>query len=168
VGEATAGSSGSMTRGKKMTKKERREKPPRNYKNIRAMLGDEELFTPVNDDLLALLERLRNEWGSWMKVGEGARVSQRWLRYLRKGKFKTISYHTLDVMLLNLGVVGETQKLEWYTIDELVEEGIWNEQFKLGPHTGIATQFKPGNEDWKKAPKYHRDEEQPPDDSSTK
>lgn len=145
-----------MTRGKKMTKKERREKPPRRYKNLRALVGDDELFTPVDDDLLSLLERLRNEWGSWMRVGEGARVSQRWLRKLRAGHYKTISYKTLDDMLLNLGVVGETQKLEWYTIDELVEEGIWNEQFKLGPHTGVETQFKPGSEAWKKNPKYQQ------------
>jgi hypothetical protein len=133
-----------VPRGKKIPPRERKHNIPAHYKNLRSLMGDEELFTPVNDDLLALLERLRNEWGSWSAVGRGARVSQRWLRKLRLGRYKTISYHSLDQMLLNLGVVGETQKLTWYTIDELVEVGIWKEQQKFGPHTGVETRFKKG------------------------
>jgi hypothetical protein len=86
------------------------------------------LFTPVTPELLAFLERLKDEWGSWQKLGMSSRVSQRWLRKVLNGHYKAMAYVTLDTMLTNLGVVGEVQKFPWYTASELVEMGVWKEQ----------------------------------------
>ena len=47
-------------------------------------------------------------------------------------KYKTLGYRVLDNMLQNLGAVGEVQKLEWYTIDQLVEAGLWEPQREWG------------------------------------
>ena len=103
------------------------------YAHLRERRGDAELYTPVNEDLLALFERLRDEWGSWRKMGEAARVSQRWIRYVRQGRFKTMSMKVLDDMLSNLGAAGLVQQLDWYTPEELVERGIWKEQPTVKP-----------------------------------
>lgn len=74
------------------------------------------------------MEDLKTEWGGWRRLGEAARVSQRWLRYVKAGRFKCMGFTVLDRMLTNLGVAGKVQQLEWYTIEQLLELGLWDEQ----------------------------------------
>jgi hypothetical protein len=108
---------------------------PRNihHANLQARVGDD-LWTPVNAELLELFERIKREYGTWTDMGWTGRCSQRWLRHVMAEEHKDIAYTTLDEFLNNLGWDGWVQKLEWYSSSELVEMGIWKEQPMPPPH----------------------------------
>lgn len=105
----------------------------KHHAHLRARMGDD-LWTPVNEELQNLFVRIKDEYGSWTRMGWAGRCSQRWLRHVIAGEYRVMAYPTLDRFLNNLGWDGYIQGLEWYTAEELVEMGIWREQGAPPPH----------------------------------
>src|SRR5262245_25822759 len=105
----------------------------RHHAHLQERTGDN-LWTPVDDGLLELFERIKAEYGTWNAMGWAGRCSQRWLRHVMAKDYKVIGYPTLDRFLNNLGWDGWVQQLEWYSAEELVEQGVWKEQPMPLPH----------------------------------
>jgi len=105
----------------------------KHHAHLQERVGDD-LWTLVDDDLLDLFRRIRDEYGSWNAMGWAGRCSQRWLRHVMAKEHKAIGYPTLDTFLNNLGWDGWVQKLDWYSAEELVEMGVWKEQPMPLPH----------------------------------
>lgn len=111
----------------------KKKKRARHHAHLQDRVGDD-LWTPVNEELLNLLRRIKDEYGTWDAMGWAGRCSQRWLRHVMDGDYVTLGYPTLDNFLNNLGYDGYVQEMEWYTAEELVERGIWKEQPPPPPH----------------------------------
>ena len=89
-----------------------------------------EVYTPVTDEIVALINRLHDEHGRWRDIAELSGIRSKQLRSLRRHRHangnrrKTISLGMLD-KLLTTTEVGHINDYPWYTPDELVEMGIW-------------------------------------------
>jgi hypothetical protein len=89
-----------------------------------------EVYTPVTDEIVHLIERLHDEAGRWSDVAELSGIRSKQLRSLRHMKHangnrrKTISLRVMD-KLLTATEVGHVNDYPWYTPDELVAMGIW-------------------------------------------
>lgn len=87
-----------------------------------------ELYTPLNAQFYELLEQMHREYGNWRIVAWKADVRLKVLRNLRQGKRKTISMRVLDRMITSSGV-GRLEDFIFYTPDDLVRLGIWDEVY---------------------------------------
>jgi len=89
-----------------------------------------EVYTPVTDEIVALIDRLHDEHGRWRDIAELSGIRSKQLRSLRRHRHangnrrKTISLGMLD-KLLTTTEVGHINNYPWYTPDELVAMGIW-------------------------------------------
>jgi len=94
--------------------------------------NDWDLYTPITEDILSFMSRLHDINGSWRKVAEITETRLRVLRRIRTGERKTISMTLLDRMLTRLDVGGITvEDFDWYTPNELVERGIWQDTYYI-------------------------------------
>jgi hypothetical protein len=84
-----------------------------------------ELWTPVNGELMRMLEELRDEVGSWQRMARAARVSDRWFRAMRSGQYKAVSMTNLDKIFTRNNATHRVEDLPWYTPEEMLESGAW-------------------------------------------
>jgi hypothetical protein len=85
-----------------------------------------DLYTPITPELLELLERMRAEHETWRNVCALSQTKAKVLRNVRQGKRKAISYTFLDRLCSTTGV-GGAHEFVWFTADDLVALGIWQE-----------------------------------------
>lgn len=69
--------------------------------------------------------------GTWRKVAEITETRLRVLRRIRNGERKTISMTLLDRMLTRLDGETSVEDYPWYTPNELVEQGIWQDTYYI-------------------------------------
>jgi len=91
--------------------------------NLRHPRGDD-LYTPMNDQVLELFDRMLEEWGSWRRVAWKSNMRLKALRNLRQSQRTAVSMSLIDRMTTGCGV-GGVHEFEWYTPDELIDLGIW-------------------------------------------
>jgi hypothetical protein len=84
-----------------------------------------DLYTLRDEKLLALLEEVRVACGSWKNVVRQARISTRYLRKIRNRPHTVVSLYLMERILLRTGFPHRINELEWYTVDQLVEMGVW-------------------------------------------
>ena len=89
---------------------------------------DGDLYTPITPEIIRIVEGLRRDWGSWRMVSEVTGTRKRMLTRMlckHEKKYKSVSMTVLD-RLLTLGRRSETiDDFPWYTVDEMIEEGLW-------------------------------------------
>lgn len=91
---------------------------------VRRHPNSHDLYTPMTDDLLATLTRMRDEHGSWRRVAAVTETRLKVLRNIRSGRKKAISQRLWD-RLTTLSGVGSIEEVPWFTADDLVVLGIW-------------------------------------------
>lgn len=103
------------------------------YENLRAL---DTRWTPLTDELRDVIEGLVKEAGTWGRVALATGIKKRYLRRLRQrvdypsGKaLKCVSFDVLDRLLTPSEKVYLLQTLPWYTVDELLEKGLWDPVF---------------------------------------
>jgi hypothetical protein len=89
-----------------------------------------ELYTPFTRDVVLLLERMRDEHGTWRDVAALSNTRLKVLRLTRNGARKAISMKLMDRLIQGTGV-GSLDDFEWFTPEDLVKLGIW-EDFEAG------------------------------------
>jgi hypothetical protein len=83
-----------------------------------------DVYTPVTPELVALLERMHDELGSWRAVCFAADIRPKILRSVRNSRSKSVSFSWLDDLCTCTGV-GSVDEFQWFTPDDLVALGIW-------------------------------------------
>jgi len=100
-------------------------------------LTTEGLFTPVNEDVAALIIEMREATGgTWRTLTAATGVKGRMCRRLitahrglgigHKNKRAVISIGVMDRLITGTGV-GSLDDFEWFTHFDLIRLGIWNE-----------------------------------------
>ena len=87
-----------------------------------------DLYTPVTPELLELFVRMRARHGSWRQVAFLSNTRLKVLRRWRNGQRKSISMTKLDELITTTGV-GSLRDYPWFTADDLVTLGIWDEPY---------------------------------------
>ena len=87
-----------------------------------------DLYTPLNAATTALFERMRAKHGSWREVAYLSHTRLKVLHRFRApgGTRKTISMTKLDELITTTGV-GDLRDYVWFTPDDLIAMGIWDE-----------------------------------------
>lgn len=89
--------------------------------------NDWDLYTPITSEIRLLFQSLHDTNGSWRTVAAITETRLRVLRRIRTGERKTISMTLLDRMLTLLDVGVSIEDFTWYTPQELVSAGIWED-----------------------------------------
>ena len=98
------------------------------YRNLSHLWDNR--WTPVNDQLLELLNLARLEAGGTKKrlaIYVGIRPRQR-RRYFN-GNIKAMSFRVADQIFCRTEIPHRLLELEWLTVQELLDRGIWHAQF---------------------------------------
>jgi hypothetical protein len=106
---------------------------------------DWDLWTPITPELLALLERMRVEYGTWSEVAAVSHTKKRVLRRLHRAERKVVSMTLLDRLMAATGI-GHLDEFVWFTAEDLVKLGIWKKvryvegrkSFDEGHHLTVA------------------------------
>lgn len=99
-----------------------------------------DLYTPINEDILKLLWRMRDKHETWREVAYLSGMKLKVLRRLRKDpNQRTISMTTLDNLITTTGV-GDLRDYVWFTADDLVALGLWKQPADL--ISGFPTVWK--------------------------
>lgn len=85
---------------------------------------NEDLYTEVTGGVVEVFEMLFVEWGSWSMVGLVCEIKPRVIRRIRRGEQPVISLTVMDRALRWVSGV-RVEDFVWYTVDELVDRGIW-------------------------------------------
>jgi len=107
-------------------------KRPDRYGTVKRHPKYEELYTLQLDQVIELLERMRLVHGTWRDVSAFGRTRLKVLRALRHKKHangqarKTVSMTVLD-RLISGTEVGDLSDFEFFTSDQLVEMGVWED-----------------------------------------
>jgi hypothetical protein len=113
------------------------------YENLKKLWDTR--FTPVTDEIRELLVMVKNENdGSWDALAREIGIRTRQLRRIRL-KHKTVSLRTMDQILARSGYAYRLQTMPWYTVDELVEMGIWGVPL---PHSRDPKRFVPDDSEF--------------------
>lgn len=92
-----------------------------------------DLYTPFGPDVLAILMRMHDEYGSWRRVAAITETRMRVIRVVKSGRRKAISQRFMDRLITKSGV-GNLEQLPWFTADDLVTLGVWKHpQYVEGP-----------------------------------
>ena len=94
------------------------------YENLREK---DTRWTPVNQEVLDILQFLKREAGNWTTLSVATGVKARQVRRLRNGAQKCVSMTLMDKLLARSSMSHLLQTLPWYTIEELQEMGLWDE-----------------------------------------
>lgn len=90
--------------------------------------NDGDLYTPITPQLMALIVRMRQEHGTWSNVCAVSKTKKRVLRKLYKLEIRAVSMTLLD-RLCTTTEVGSVGEFPWFTAEDLVALGIWDELF---------------------------------------
>jgi hypothetical protein len=91
---------------------------------------EEERYTPITLEIQDILWAMHREWGGWRAVSAATGVRKRMLWRIREGEYKCVSEKVLDRLLTNGLWSLRVEDFDWYTVDELVEMGVWEEKFR--------------------------------------
>ena len=92
----------------------------------------DEVYALLTPQIVEAFERWKLEYGTWRGLAEAMRCSQRHLRYVRALYFKTIGWTVLERWTMNIGKEWYLRGLDWYTVDELLEMGLWRPMIDVG------------------------------------
>lgn len=98
----------------------------------------EDKYTPWSAAIVALLERMRAEHGSWRKVAaltvdvDGRAIRMRHLTRLRRGEVTAVSLTTVDKLCTGTGV-GSIEEFVWFTADDMLALGLWKPGYVFEP-----------------------------------
>lgn len=106
---------------------------PEGEKKYRKFRDD--LYTPITPEFIAALTTIKKEYGSWRAVCRTVGMKTRVMRRYRqpsksvnpKRNRNAVSLHTVDLILTRTHRPWWLDRFPWYTIDELIEHGIWRE-----------------------------------------
>lgn len=106
-----------------------------------------ELYTPLTPEVAALLERMKNELGTWRDVSaatlnpndEDDYIHLRTIRRIRYGMYPAVSERILDRLITATGV-GNLSDYPWFTPEDLIKLGLWKDI--LSPEERAAVPFK--------------------------
>lgn len=85
-----------------------------------------DLYTPLTTELRELFARMRQRHGTWREVAYLSNTRLKVLRRYHQGTVRTISLTKLDEIITTTEV-GDLRDYPWYTADQLVEMGLWDE-----------------------------------------
>jgi hypothetical protein len=89
-------------------------------------------YTRVDERLLAVLEDLKRDYGTWRRVADAVRMSTRTLRLLRRGHNYCVSLTQMDRILSRTDREWVLENFDWYTPEQLVELGYWKPMTTVG------------------------------------
>jgi len=102
--------------------------PTNNYNNLRQLWDTR--YTPNTPALRELMILVKAEYGgTWREVSELSGIKLRQLRRIYKGEHLTVAFRTLDAIFCRSNHIHRLLELEWLTVEELLERGIWRPQF---------------------------------------
>ena len=121
-----------MTTGTEPTRRRKRKRKTevRPYAN-QTMLWDTR-WTPNDDNFRDLIFYAVTEAGSVVSLSRIVGLKNRHLRRILHGESKAVSFRIADQILARSGVAYKLQELEWLTVEELIERGIWKPQKIFG------------------------------------
>jgi len=95
-----------------------------------------ERYTPITDEVIALLEQMKRELNTWRDVSAVSGTRLKVLRSIRHRKHAngkdrhTISLTVLDRLITTTGV-GDLRDFTFFTPEDLVDMGIWKDVDKV-------------------------------------
>jgi hypothetical protein len=117
----------------KRRRKRKRKAETRVYANQRMMWDTR--WTPNDDNFRDLIFYAVTEAGSVLALSRIVGLRNRHLRRILHGDHKAVSFRVADQILARSGVAYKLNELEWLTVEELVERGIWKPQRIFGRST---------------------------------
>lgn len=101
--------------------------------------SDWDLYTPITGEIIRFMYALRDANTSWRNVAAITETRLRVLRRVRTGERKTISMTLLDRILTRLETSVTVENFPWYTPDELIALGIWDDTTYIGDQVSTLT-----------------------------
>jgi len=114
----------------KRRRKRKRKNESRPYANQRTLWDTR--WTPNDDAFRDLIFYAVTEAGSVASLARIIGMKYRHLRRILHGESKAVSFRIADQILARSGVAYKLQELEWLTVEELLERGIWKPQQIFG------------------------------------
>jgi hypothetical protein len=120
-----------MTTEPRRRRKRKRKKETKPYANQRALWDTR--WTPNTEELQTLISIAAKEAGSMLALSKAINMKYRHLRRVYHRESKAVSYRIVDQILARSSVAGKMRELPWLTVEEMVEEGIWQPQKLFTP-----------------------------------
>ena len=98
----------------------------RPYENLKKLWDTR--WTVNDENYRALIQVAVNEAGSIRQLAIIIGLKERHLRRILKGDSKAVSFRITDQILARSGVAYKLQELEWLTVEEMQQRGIWKPQ----------------------------------------
>lgn len=95
-------------------------------------LRDKDWYTPVTPEMIAMLERQKQRYGTWRALAAAIPVRTRVLRFIRNGRNKAVSMSLWERVLIATGLEHTLEDYIWFTPEDLVKLGIWRQTHILG------------------------------------
>ena len=105
----------------------RRVSVDRRYANLRELWDTR--WTPNNEAFLELVWAAVEEAGNRRRLAAVVGIRPRHLRRIILGETKAVSFRVADNLLARSSLAYKMLDLPWYTIEELMEKGIWKPPF---------------------------------------
>ena len=115
-----------MSTEPKRRRKRKRSKEIRPYANQRVLWDTR--WTPNTEELRELIDVAKREAGSMLALSRAINMKYRHLRRVAHVESKAVSYRIVDQILSRSSVAYRMQQLPWYTVEQMVDEGIWKPQ----------------------------------------
>ncbi len=115
-----------MSTEPKRRRKRKRSREIRPYANQRVLWDTR--WTPNTEELRELVGIAAKEAGSMLALSRAINMRYRHIRRIFHGESKAVSYRIVDQILARSSVAYRMQQLPWYTVEQMVEEGIWKPQ----------------------------------------
>ena len=113
-------------RSQRRSRQRKRSKEYKPYANQRALWDTR--WTPNNEELRELIGVAVQEAGSVLALSRIINMKYRHLRRVYHGESKAVSYRIVDQILARSRVASKMRSLPWYTVEEMVEHGVWEPQ----------------------------------------
>ena len=112
-----------MSTEPKRRRKRKRTQEVKPYENQRKLWDTR--WTPNTEELRELIGIAEKEAGSMLALSRAINMKYRHLRRVAHGESKAVSYRIVDQILARSSVAYRMQQLPWYTVEQMVDEGIW-------------------------------------------
>lgn len=94
-------------------------------KYLQVLRVRDDLYTPIDDRVVATMWALHREWGTWRNLVEATGIRKRMLWRIRNREYKSVSMTVWDRILTLGGSSLRVDDFPWFDVEGMMDTGSW-------------------------------------------